>query len=204
MSSLAAREPRISPYAASKRAAEEAVMSLGDGLRWTALRPPVVYGPGDRETLLFFRCIRNGFVVLPAPRQARLSFLHVSDLAAAVVAILERLDPGGGVIEIDDGRRGGYGWPELVALGAQSVGRRPVSVPLAVPVQVVAGGLAVTLAKLVGRTPTLTPGKLREARHPDWVCREDRVLADLGWWARIGVAEGFRETVAWYRAAGWL
>ncbi len=204
MSSLAAREPGISPYAASKSAAEEALTAQGGRLRWTALRPPVVYGPGDRETLLFFRCIGNGWVLLPAPKRARLSFLHVADLAAAVVTVLERLNPGGAIIEIDDGRRGGYGWSELVALGAQSVGRSPISVPVAMPVQVLASGLAVALARLAGRTPTLTPGKLREVRHPDWVCREDRLLAELGWWARIGVAEGFRETVAWYRAAGWL
>jgi nucleoside-diphosphate-sugar epimerase len=128
----------------------------------------------------------------------------VADLAAAAVAILEGVDPHGAIIEIDDGRRGGYGWPELVALGAEAVGRRPISVPVAVPIQVMAAGIAVALARLRGTTPTLTLGKLREARHPDWVCREDRLLAGRGWRARIGVAEGFRETVAWYRQAGWL
>ena len=44
ISSLAAREPQLSPYAASKRQAEELLRQNAGGLTWQALRPPVVYG----------------------------------------------------------------------------------------------------------------------------------------------------------------
>jgi uncharacterized protein YbjT (DUF2867 family) len=58
VSTLAAREPGISDYAASKRAGEDAVRELlGAGA--TVLRPPAVYGPADRETLRFFRLARH-------------------------------------------------------------------------------------------------------------------------------------------------
>src|SRR5437763_8202489 len=46
ISSLAAREPQLSDYGASKRAGEEVVADHRFDL--TILRPPVVYGPGDR------------------------------------------------------------------------------------------------------------------------------------------------------------
>ena len=43
-----------SDYAASKRAGEEAAAAiLGD--RLTVMRPPAIYGPGDRETLALFQ-----------------------------------------------------------------------------------------------------------------------------------------------------
>ena len=45
VSSLAAREPRLSLYGASKARAEELVRS--SGLDWAIVRPPAVYGPGD-------------------------------------------------------------------------------------------------------------------------------------------------------------
>ncbi|HUF56246.1 MAG TPA: NAD-dependent epimerase/dehydratase family protein, partial [Thermohalobaculum sp.] len=54
VSSLAAREPGLSDYAASKRAGEEAVLRAAAG-PVTVLRPPVLYGPWDRETLALFR-----------------------------------------------------------------------------------------------------------------------------------------------------
>ena len=55
MSSVAARHPDISDYAASKRAGETALAKLSDRLTWWALRPGAVYGPGDKETLTMFR-----------------------------------------------------------------------------------------------------------------------------------------------------
>ncbi len=49
ISSLAAREPQLSFYAASKRGGEEVLRSTAQGMPWCVLRPPAVYGPGDRE-----------------------------------------------------------------------------------------------------------------------------------------------------------
>ncbi|MFL6742255.1 MAG: NAD-dependent epimerase/dehydratase family protein, partial [Sphingomicrobium sp.] len=63
VSSLAAREPKLSLYGASKARAEELVES--SGLDWAIVRPPAVYGPGDRETLELFKMARRGFVLLP-------------------------------------------------------------------------------------------------------------------------------------------
>jgi nucleoside-diphosphate-sugar epimerase len=62
MSSLAAREPQLSPYAASKRAGEVALARTAGAMAWVVLRPPAVYGPGDRELRTLFRCIGHGLL----------------------------------------------------------------------------------------------------------------------------------------------
>ena len=49
----------------------------------------------------------------------------------------------------------------------------------------------------------VTSGKMRELLHPDWSI----LAADLAEGLsppRFGLADGFRDTIAWYRAAGWL
>jgi uncharacterized protein YbjT (DUF2867 family) len=53
VSSLAAREPELSDYGWSKAESERIVAA--SGLDWTIVRPPAVFGPGDRETLELFR-----------------------------------------------------------------------------------------------------------------------------------------------------
>ena len=88
LSSLAAREPQLSPYAASKRAAEEVVARRSGP--WLAVRAPAVYGPGDRETLAYFKMARNGFALQPDCPDARLSLVHVEDLAEAMALALDR------------------------------------------------------------------------------------------------------------------
>src|SRR3546814_11218025 len=46
VSSLAAREPELSAYGRSK--AESEKLMAESGLDWAIVRPPAVYGPGDR------------------------------------------------------------------------------------------------------------------------------------------------------------
>jgi acyl carrier protein len=48
VSSLAAREPQLSLYGASK-ARSEALVEAPRRLDWAIVRPPAVYGPGDRR-----------------------------------------------------------------------------------------------------------------------------------------------------------
>ena len=203
ISSIAARSPLVSAYAASKRAGESEVLQrLGD--RVTILRPPVVYGPGDRETLPMFKAARLGLFPIPGPPEARLSFIHVEDFAGAVAACLAASQQPTGVHEPDDGARGGYGWPEILAAFGSVFGRRPR--PVAVPVALLrlSARASLAAARVTGRPQMLRPDKVNELRHPDWVCRESRLAEAAGWRARYGLDEGFRHTAAWYRAHGWL
>jgi hypothetical protein len=50
----------------------------------------------------------------------------------------------------------------------------------------------------------LTPAKVRELFHPDWVTHDRRLTTALGWTARYGLAQGFRHTILWYREHHWL
>ena len=90
MSSLAARMPQLSDYAASKRRGELAVEAAPENLRWTVLRPPAVYGPGDRELLPLFRWVARGIAPLPAGGGGRFSLLYVDDLATRGRALARR------------------------------------------------------------------------------------------------------------------
>lgn len=204
ISSLAAREPGISAYAASKYGAEQALAAHGRSLAHCAVRPPAIYGPGDRATLPLFRQLARGFLLVPKAPGARLSLLHVADLAAAVERLLAGDAWAGQVFEVDDGRAGGYGWPDLVEAAGRQLGRpiRTVAVPRALlwaPAQI-----SQWLSLASGRATYYSPGKLSEFFHPDWVARPlaDGPLGD--WQARFTFETGFAATLEWYRAEGWL
>jgi nucleoside-diphosphate-sugar epimerase len=202
MSSLAARAPDLSDYAASKLAGERALIAAGAALPWSILRPPAVYGPGDRATLPFFRCVRHGIGPLLGSDGARLSLIHVEDLASAVGALLSDERSAGLIAEVDDGQ-GGYTWPEMIAVAADAFGRRArvVRVPMAVPY-----GLSMLNQALarIGYTPMLTPGKVRELYHRDWVCDPSPIMARTAWQPAVSLGQGFASTIAWYQQQGWL
>ena len=201
LSSLAARESHLSPYAASKRAAEGVLASRSGP--WLTVRAPAVYGPGDRETLAYFRAVAHGLALRPKLPAARLSLIHVADLAEALALAVER-PPSPSVYEIDDGREGGYGYGDMQAAAEAGLGRTAWS--LAIP-RLVMDGIARMNSighALGGPVQILTPGKVAEIFHSDWTVHDRRLAAAIGFAARYDLAAGFADTVLWYRRHEWL
>lgn len=197
LSSMAARERRLSPYADSKQAAEEVVARRT--APWLTVRAPAVYGPGDRETLAYFRMAACGFAFQPKQRDARLSLIHVEDLAEALALALDKPFPSA-VREIDDGQPGGYSHRDMAAAAAEALGRHVRSVPAP-------QGFFGLVAALNGLRPSaqiLSRAKVRELFHPDWVAHDRRLAAATGFVPRYDLPTGFRHTIWWYRDHGWL
>ena len=203
LSSLAARQPGLSAYAASKKSAEDVLIeSHGDAIHWTILRAPAVYGPGDRETLKIFKSLRWRLGLLPN-RNGRVSLIHVADLCAGVGACL---DLGGAsyLLEICDQAPGGHDLAALYRLAGQALGIKPLLVPVPRPLLMMVGAVNEAVAALTGRAPMLSRGKARELAHPDWVASSPHICELGSWRARIDLAEGLAQTLAWYQARGWL
>jgi nucleoside-diphosphate-sugar epimerase len=203
LSSLAAREPALSPYAASKHAAEIVLRDAGSGMPWVALRAPAVYGPGDRETLAFFRMVRHGLAVVAGSGAGRLSLIHATDLAAAIGDMLVR-PPAPDVYEIDDGSVTGYGLDELAAIAGNVLGRRPRVVPLPRGVMSAAAVLTQLGARMIGAPAILSHGKISEMWHSDWVAHDRRLSTWLGFRPRFDARSGFADTISWYHSHNWL
>ena len=201
VSSLAAREPQLSDYAASKRAGEEALAAGGRG-GFTIVRPPGVYGPGDQETLALFRAAR-GWPVLPLLSQkARTPLIHAEDAAAQIATLVSRT-PASATYALSDARPDGYAWREIMDALAASVGRSPGYTAVPGAGLALAGALSELAVGLSGRAPIFTRGKAREFLHPDWSIAPGEQTSHLPP-PRYGLADGFAATAAWYIAEGWL
>jgi 2-alkyl-3-oxoalkanoate reductase len=201
LSSLAAREPQLSAYAASKRAAEQAVS--GRTGAWLAVRAPAVYGPGDRETLAYFRAAARGLAPRPRLDGARLALIHVEDLAEALAAAVERPPPDS-VYEIDDGREGGYGYGDMAAAAGAALGRAVQPLPIPRIVMEVVGSANGVRHAMGGAAQILTRAKVAELFHLDWTVRDRRLAAAIGFQPRYDLETGFRDTILWYRRNKWL
>lgn len=203
ISSLAAREPTLSDYAASKRRGEEAVAGQ-PGLDWTILRPPAVYGPGDRATLEIFRLMKRGVLPVPPGGKARVSLIYVDDFCAAVGALLRSPDVGGNRFELRDACAAGYSWRRIAEAAGRYFGREIICIPVPKPLLWLAGHSSVIKCQLTGGAPRISPGKVRELCHIDWVCRENPLTRLTDWRPEVGIDEGFRRSLDWYREKSWL
>lgn len=203
ISSLAAREPGLSAYARSKRQGEEAVRELIDATRLTVIRPPAIYGPGDREMLALFQAAAHS-PILPrlGAADARVALAHVTDVAAEIVRLAHRAGPVA-MTTLGGDKPEGYSWDEILNAAAEALGRRPIILPCPAPALRLAGAACDLLTRLDGRPRMLTSGKARELRHTDWSVRPEELGPERRP-AAFTLAEGFADAVMWYRRHGWL
>lgn len=181
VSSLAAREPDLSWYARSKYLGEQALKDHAAGIDCAVFRPTAVYGPGDREMKPLFGATRWRLLPVTGSAASRFGLLHVDDLVEAILLWLEAAAPPGGVYELDDGMPGGYDARRVAEIAA-GVWKHPVHLlPLPVILVRMVAGINLRLAHLLHYSPMLTPGKLRELLHPDWVCDNTALTGALGW-----------------------
>lgn len=195
ISSLAARHPGLSHYAASKLAGEQRVSAQLPPQRWVVLRPPAIYGPGDRELRPLLDRMMRGLALLPGPPDARFSLLHVRDLACAVGCLLSGDAGWGQTHEPDDGHRQGYSWQDLLAAVARLRGAPVRAVRVPGPLLSALGACNELAARIAGRAPMLSRGKARELRWPDWLAGGNASLLGCGWQPAITLDQGLRDTL---------
>jgi len=190
----------VSRYGLSKREGEEAVATGWPG-PWHVIRPGIVYGPGDRGLLQYFRMAARGWVPIPAPN-TRIQIVAGARAGLAIARAAGRFDL--------SERRSFLCDSEPVTIGALARGigagaGRPVRF-LPVPDLVVRGlGFLETAREAVTRQARSFNGdKAREILAGDWLCDGRRLASTLALPEPIPLAEGLREAWQWYASAGWI
>ncbi len=198
VSSLSAREPKLSDYGASKARAEKLLKA--SPLDWTIVRPPAIYGPRDKEMLELFRAARWG--VIPTPREGRASMIHVEDLSRLLVALVRGGEEvSGRIFEPDDGKPQGWMHYEMARAIGWAMGKRPKVLGLS--------RKAMERAAKVDRFFRGTKAKMTLDRaayfsHPDWVVSPDAAVPASLWTPQIETRQGLKATAQWYRDNKWL
>jgi len=197
VSSLSAREPSLSNYGWSKAEGERLVEN--SGLDWTIVRPPAIYGPGDREILDVFKAAKLG--VVPLPPQGRFSVIEVSDLGRLLLALAITEAAVGTIIEPDDGLENNWTHKEFAKAIGQAVGKnvRPLHLPRRLL------GVAARTDRLLRRNGAkLTADRVAYLCHPDWTADPAKRPDPALWMPQVETIAGLAATARWYREAGWL
>lgn len=176
-------EPTNDAYAIAKIAGIMQVQAVRRqyGLPWISAMPTNLYGPGDNFSPMgshvlpalirrYDEAATNGLQTVTnwGSGSPKREFLHVDDMAAACLHLLENYD---GPTQVNVGTGLDLSIRELASIVANAVGYE--------------GRVEWDTSK-----PDGTPQKLLDVSK----------LADAGWTASIGIEEGIRSTVEWYRS----
>ncbi|MBX3415068.1 MAG: NAD-dependent epimerase/dehydratase family protein [Pirellulales bacterium] len=202
----------VSTYGRSKRAGEIIAESYAERVPTTIVRPPIVFGEGDRDMLQMFVPIRwTGVHFVPSLAKRYVSLVYAGDLAEGLLLAAERgkrlatqpqiAGQGYYFIAFDDQPS----YAELGRLCGIALGRRWT---FAAPTpEIFSWGLAGVneLAARVRRRPGIVNfDKIREASAGSWICSVAKAREELGFRPSATLAERLEQTVRWWRAQRWL
>jgi nucleoside-diphosphate-sugar epimerase len=206
ISSLAAREPLLSDYAASKTASEN---TLKRNLKenWAIIRPPVVYGQDDLETLKMFTPMTKGYALAAGSADNRFSIIHVDDLAKAFLAVAKAPACHKKTFELDDGLPNGTTISQIANMISILENRNIRIITLNPKMVRFAGKLGSLWGKITRRPQMFTHLKANELLHPNWVVDAESQRAFIkytGWKPTIDLKTGIKATLKDYREKGML
>jgi len=191
----------ITAYGRSKLMGEEVCLAAASEMEVVILRPPAVYGPGDRDLFRCFKMAAYGILPVPTGPTRWIQFIHVHDLVNALLCAVTATHAGG-VYHVAEPRP--YAWGQITDWLARAVGRQVRAVR--VPPWGVRAAAAVNEfgAAMIGRATIFNREKAEELLAPGWLCETEAAKRDLGFEVRIPLPQGLVGTASWYREQGWL
>ena len=187
-------------YGSSKLKAELWLATAG--IPYIIFRATGIYGPWDHDYFLMFDSIRKGVDFGVGYRKQMLTFIYAQDLAEAACEALEH-SPVDEIYHISEPRA--YTQKEFRRIAMREMGKKFV-LPLRLPLWIakVACAICDKIGWLRSRPSTLNNDKDRILRQRNWNCSVDKAERGFGFRAKTSLEEGVRQTIAWYREAGWL
>lgn len=189
----------VTAYGKSKLLGEQKL--AGMALPLTIIRPTAIYGPREKDILIFFKSISKGWEPYIGKQPQQLSFVYAKDVAAIIVNALfsSKNDT---VYNISDGSMyNRYALADYTKALLHKKTRR-IHLPGKM-VQLLAFIIEKTYAAF-NKVPALNRGKLDELTAPNWNCSIEKARKELGFEPAWNLQSGLSETLDWYKNHHWI
>lgn len=188
-------------YGKSKLEAECLLAEMSE-LDYVILRPTGVYGPREKDYFLMAKSICGHVDFAVGYQRQDITFVYVRDVVEASMLALQHGRRGRGYF-LSDGNV--YSSSDFSKLLQKELNVKFV-LPITAPIWVlrIVCWLSGWLSKLTGKPTALNMDKFNILKQRNWRCDIAPAKTDLGYAPRYDLERGVKETVAWYKQAGWL
>lgn len=192
----------ITAYGKSKMEAEKEVLRYDGVIRWTIARPPAVYGPRDPATFDFFNTASKGIIPLVGFDKKLVSLVHAADLVEGIILAGEKKEGEDQIFFIGSERY--YDWEEIGEVTLRVLARKAIRIRLPEFLVYAVAGTVGMLSLLSKKPSVLNWEKGKDMVQKAWTCDITKAKTLLGYREHISLEDGIRQTIEWYRSAGWM
>ena len=192
----------ITPYGASKLAAEQLCLDAAAHIPLVIVRPPAVFGPRDRDVYHLFRWISFGLFPNTGPKDKELSLIHARDLGRALFQATVHEHSAGETFFVANERP--YRLRDVADIIAADMGKRILHLPVPRWTASVISAFSQLAVLPFGIPAVLSFDKVKDLYELRWTCNPEKIHREVGFRAEMTVEEGVHDTIEWYRKNKWL
>lgn len=191
----------VSWYGKSKLMAENYIINHLES-PYIILRLASVYGPGDKETLRFFKLAKTG--ILPMPNGEKyINIIYVKDVVNLILKLLEKGEIANKIYFVAN--------PEYITLtnlieGIQSFYGKKSLLKISIPEFVFRPLLKLNeiFGKLLRKPTIANSDKANELSQKYWIGDPSPLYEETGFKPQYSLLEGLYESLEWYKQNKWL
>ncbi len=191
----------ITSYGSSKLAGEAAALSYQDKFNVLSIRPPAIYGPGDKEVFPFFEAVYKGIHPYIGDSSRKLQLVEVGDLCQAFYLAITKETPSGEICFVAESEA--YSMKQLIEMMAEACGKGGFRLYIPAFLLYAAAFVVQTLSAIVGSTPMLSLEKAKEILS-SWEVSTSKAKKLFEFSSSVSFEDGARATYDWYLKHGWL
>jgi len=186
----------VSNYGRSKLEGEKAVLKYKDLIPFTILRPPAVYGPRDKDLLIFFKMLKKGIFLDWG--KCYYSLLYVDDLIQGIILSAESREAEGKIYFLSDNKL--YTNDEIANEISSALNTKVMRLRLPKFIM----PFCSFIGERTNKHGIINRDKMRELAYSHWICDSEKAKKEIGFIPKVGIKEGIKWTADWYRIQRWL
>ncbi len=190
----------VSNYGKSKLAAEELIRTQSEK-PWTIIRPAAVFGPGDKDFLIYFKLLKRHISLFAGNKNKQLGLIFVRDLIDLIISTLNNK----------------HAFNQIFFASGLNVNLREFSKNLekalrTSSLKITIPGLFLDIIAVFSefisifnkKPPLLNKDKIKELKQESWLVSNEKSKKMLGFEPSKNLLENLILTYDWYRENNWM
>ncbi len=191
----------ITAYGRSKALAEEICQKYSNKIPITIIRPPVVFGPRDKDIYEYFRIINKGIQPVIG-KENTFSVVSIQNLVKGILLSIHKQDKKLECYFITD--EGDYTWDQFSSMISYKLNKKPIKIKIPNWIVLIFASINEVYSKIFKKAVLLNREKIKEMKQKRWVVSSQKATNELGYKPIITTKQAIAITVEWYKKNEWL
>jgi nucleoside-diphosphate-sugar epimerase len=192
----------INQYGISKARMEQTIAERFPHMPLVIVRPPSVYGPGDRESLKLFKMVKLGLVPSVNRNRLTMSFVYIDDLLEGIFRLAAAPVVPDSLYNITS--QDEVAITDFYKSVSKHMNKRYLTLNVPKPLISAMARISLGVGRLTGNLPIFNPDKVKEMKELRWVVSGQRFRTLFPDMSFTPLDTGTKRSLAWYRQKGWL